>query len=244
MMDGEQIAIYAHIAFTQINYKSAVFISAEQMSFQLYKNVTWRHIYNVRESISSMINNGFINGKEVRRGLFSVEMADVEKYHFIFLDDIMKIIVARKIKLLPCYKMVVGTRNNNTKVSRTSIARISEEIHSSAPTTTSYIKELEDLKILFVHHNHLNNGQSNFMGRLCDKDSVIAEAKNKNSFSYRSDNSNWRRSVSARYNRFVANPSLYNAEEIATLREDVTAYNQTASSPKDLSVFSSGTCVN
>ena len=104
------------------------------------------------------------------------------------------------------------------------------KIEETSPQTISRRnKELEDMRLIIIYQDSYKDGRNNNVYTLYSEEQ--AEKKKTNY-------SDLNRSVSARYNSFIKNPTKYTPLQKKTLRKEVVEYNErNPARPKDLSVF-------
>ena len=104
------------------------------------------------------------------------------------------------------------------------------KIEETSPQTISRRnKELEDMRLIIIYQDSYKDGRNNNVYTLYSEEQ--AEKK-------RVNYSDLNRSVSARYNAFVKNPSKYSPLQKKTLRQEVIEYNErNPDRIKDLSVL-------
>lgn len=91
----------------------------------------------------------------------------------------------------------------------------------SKNTVTRYFKALEELDLLVIFRANPNTQQTNLYGRKADEQLIRQYA---NRFD-NSNKSNFHRSVSARYNKYIKAPGVFSADEIKQLYNDCIVYN-------------------
>ena len=148
-------------------------------------------------------NNQF--GYILNTDIFNFE----EGTHFItYTSEVFHMLMSEP-KLLKHYLYIIGLRDYRTKICDKPINYFVKVENLSDRTIKTYNKKLEDLKLIYISRNGIN------LQYVLYEDKNILEA-----------NSNWMRSISAKYNRFIKSPGVFNAKEIDELYSEVIKYNE------------------
>lgn len=152
-----------------------------------------------------------------------------------------------KMDLILFYAKLLDSMNYNIEVNgqRKIIGHMPYSFFGNKSTVGDYMQTLQNLGLIYVVKRGVN--ETNLYCRTCHKELLdqFYEGSSEN------NNSNFRRSVSARYNRYLANPGVYSHEEKVALYNDCIEYNKQmknmqkyqpgddyVSKIKDISVFS------
>lgn len=133
-------------------------------------------------------------------------------------------------------RLIASLDSNMDNVGHMSVQWFATTYGISEHSVLNYNSALEELGLIYVHHQGVSldgKCRTNLYGRAANKKSVISHSSN-----FTADGSaNFMRSVSARYNAFIKNPSSFTDEQRDQLYEDCIKYNRKAKTPKVIEII-------
>lgn len=150
----------------------------------LYGNCNNNNLIKVTTALKNLIDDGLIIAKTFDNGFYEIDVTSFSIENKLFLavdsDEIMKIIKLKsnnRFNLLNCFYTVISTLDVRTKcgnrcaiVGYMPIKYIASLLNQTRKTTIAYIKQLEELEILYVNRESI--GKSNIYGRYSDMDYI------------------------------------------------------------------------
>lgn len=233
-------AINAYLALESIYYASNVkeiLFSPDTLYYYFYKktSLSKSHTKTMKNVLCELSNNKIITPYDSRRYILRPEVFDCNDGYFrqISLDNYNKLrIHSNELKHL---LFIIKSRNHNIEVNGVNgiictmpVTYFADQESISEQTVYRYNKTLEELNIIYIRRfsynskadNRDTNAYSLYEHRgLLD---IYAGYYNKDN----NNKSNFRRKVSAQYNRFVNDPNCYTREQIEQLLADVKQYNK------------------
>ena len=182
----------------------------------------------IKDSIDYLFDDSTIEGELISRGLYKLKRDTFYKpikswtnVPFSYLHKIIK--ETDSWALANYYIILVGTIDVESSVGIYGINKLCELSGLHYKTVLSYNKQLEDLGVIFIIHNHMNNGDSNRYG-LPENEGAVRRSVQ---FRIAKDSANFHRSVSAKYNRFITTDGAgWTEDEVRGLLSVCTQYNE------------------
>lgn len=196
-MDGEELAVMGVLNYRYHKY-DIIPINTELVFFDMFgrypdmKNRRDKDMYyRFMHALGSLYDLGEFKCVAVHNDSYAVIMDSIyidnkeDRYTQIDMDDCHKIFnhANKPFDLFKFYFQMLGTVNVNTHVGFTSLRKMYElGWRKNINTIESYIKQLEDLKIIYVYRHGNNRAAdgtrlANTYGKYKDKELVIKHAK-------------------------------------------------------------------
>lgn len=210
--DSDEIIIYGILQeLFWINGGGNRLIHPSCILYQLnqYRLPTKKEKSELKTTLDKLCDHNIIENNQfgyiLNTDIFKFE----EGTSFVVYDNSVFHMLMSNPKLFKHYLYIVGLRDYKTKICNKPINYFVEAEGISDRTIKAYNKKLEELKLIYINRD---GGNLQYV-LYNDKDLIVS-------------NSNWMRSVSAKYNRFIKSPEVFNEEEIINLYSDVIKYNQ------------------
>lgn len=225
------VYIIAKFLYTT-TYFDKVFVSGSQIAYYL-GGVTKTNVTNANKELEIIYNNQLLEMEKIGANKYEISGYTKGKtYASLNIDHIMKILKephsSRKYKLLKYYCVLMGCRLNDLRICNYSLEDLANKMGVDIMTINSYNKILEKENIIYIYKNYFSNdaNRHNVYGAYEDKKYVDRFAKAKGYNKKNGGNSDWRRSVTLKYNKFVRNPDAFSEDERELLRQNVIRYNE------------------
>lgn len=216
-----------------------IFITTEMLGYYYNGDVKSGRLFE--EGADHLCKLGYI--KKQGSGYIYTKQLLNETFLQVKEEDFFKIIKSNKnnkselllfyLRLLDSFDYNIVVDGKRKVIGHMTQGYFIDKYKMSKNSITRYISALEELGLIYTHNTYVNGVQNNLYCKLDDKDLLMSFA-NANS---KVDHSNFRRSVSARYNAFIKNPASLSEEEIKQLHKDVEKYNSISNQKKDTSII-------
>lgn len=212
--------------FIRASYYDEILIKPETLDFFIYKKVGVRtlplfeyllHNKYIKETMGFYIVTKDIFNEDSFVTITTDEFYGIINSNYKNTDKLLLHFI-RLVKSLD-YNININSRRN--VIGHMSVQFFQNTYGLSKNTIISYNKKLEDLELLYIVRQ--NGKINNIYGRYVDKKYInkYADLEYDNSAK-----SNFHRSVSARYNKYMKHPESFSKPEIKRLYNDCLKYNQ------------------
>lgn len=224
-------------------------ITRQLLGYYAYaKNkLTQEQSEQVNKAITQMTKDGYL--VNLRNNIFQINTEKIHKIAGAFVgftkDDIPLLQKPKLFHMLMCM-LSTFAKDMNYKAGYMAQSYFADLLHVTLPTISARMQELEEAGYIKIYRSSYNpllkTRYTNLYCRVEDKDEIRQAYVSTTYDNSDEKTTNFKRSVSARYNKFLTNPQAFTPEEIAQLHKDVIQYNKIIigmpnAAPKDLSVF-------
>lgn len=225
------VYIVAKFLYTT-SYFDKMFISGSEVAYYM-GGVTKTNVTNANKELEIICDNQLLDMDVVGTNKYEIRGYEKGKYYSsINIDHVMRLLNephnSNKYKLVKYYCILMGSRLNDLRICNLSLLDLAEKMGVNVATINTYNKILERANIIYIYKNYFSHDANryNVYGAYEDKKYVDRFAKAKGYNKKNGGNSDWRRSITIKYNKFVRNPDAFSEEERALLFQNVKQYNE------------------